>query len=141
MGSSHDQPTIAHLIGWQSKVLQRVCNSTLSAESQQALKAYDVGLWTQKMIEEMFGASLPIDLRLDAKSVQTNATSTKASDDKRVAIDMAYVKEALRDKELRSVEHISGTVNYADRLTKFNDIAMLARFRQMMSSGRIVDVG
>ena len=114
---------------------------TLSAEAQACEIAAARGLYMAKIWEWLEDEKLPVDLRVDCKSLQENLSRSWSVADKRTAVQIEVVKQDLKEKRIRSVMHIPRDKNYADLLTGRRAESVHERFRKMMNEGRVVDVG
>lgn len=120
-----------NVLSFQSSMTKRVCRSTLAAEASHLAEAVEAGDWAAVLLEEALSGD--VDLQnwssvvqrrtriyvTDARSVydylQKDSTST--SSDKRMAIEGALLREAVRLPGAH-VRWIDGLQNFADVLTK-----------------------
>ena len=98
-------------------------------------------MYMAKIWEWLEDEKLPVDLRVDCKSLQENLSRSWSVADKRTAVQIEVVKQDLKEKRIRSVMHIPRDKNYADLLTGRRAESVHERFRKMMNEGRVVDVG
>lgn len=108
-------------IQWQSKRLRRVVRSTLAAECLALLDAADASFLIKSMLEEIFGrenTSIVIECVIDNKSLNDTLHSTKCIEDRRLRVDIAALREKLKNGELNKVRWVSSASQIADCLTK-----------------------
>ena len=106
-------------VTWSSNRLKRVCHSSQQAE----IMALNEGLkdlgYVREMIREMTGVNLNTTVLTDNKNVHSSVISTTAPQDKKVKVELASAREALREGEIGGIKHIPGkTGMLADPLTK-----------------------
>ena len=127
-----DQPAIWSPITWKSYKLSRVVASTLAGETQSFVTASGIAEWMALMIAEvndpMFSLrdcerhlrSTPITGITDCKSLYDaihSPTSPSKLEDKRVAIDMAVVRQCMSRTGM-SARWVPTELMLADALTK-----------------------
>ena len=112
----------ASLLYWQSRKLKRVVNSTLSAETIQAIESFDRGFGVLHLLREMTGVvNLSFFLITDCKSLVDHLNSFNhkvAVGRKRLTIDIKLLVEAKDSGIITQVIHVPTTAMYADELTK-----------------------
>lgn len=136
-----------NVLSFQSSMTKRVCRSTLAAEASHVAEAVGAGDWAAVLLEEALSGD--VDLQnwssvvqqrtrvyvTDARSVydylQKDATST--STDKRMAIEGALLREAVRLPGAH-VRWIDGLQNFADVLTKA--LADKTVLREFLKTGK-----
>ena len=106
-------------VTWSSNRLRRTCHSSQQAE----IMALNEGLkdlgYVREMINEITGVTLNTTLLTDNKNVYSSVIATTAPQDKKVKVELASVREALRNEELGGIKHIPGNAGMlADPLTK-----------------------
>ena len=89
-------------LAWVAKKIKRVVKSTLAAEVHAASDAVDTCYYLGSMLSEMlFGVQgknvIPITCYIDNYSLFENVQSTKSVNEKRLRIDLAALKELVRD--------------------------------------------
>ena len=106
-------------LAWQSKKLQRVVKSTLGAETMALMSGTENCMLFAAMIQEMTGVK-KIDLiaRTDSKSLYDAANSSKTMEDSRLKIDIAVLRDYLRQDELKAIDWVPSEDQLADSLTK-----------------------
>lgn len=78
--------------------IKRVVKSTLAAEALSLSNALDHANYLRVIISELLGVNggdIPVNCFVDNKSLVQAVYSTKAVDDKRIRIEIAYIKELL----------------------------------------------
>ena len=102
---------------WRSGKVKRVVKSTLAAEMLSLLEGLEHAHFLQAILFEMLGTKMKVQAFVDNKSVVDSIFSTKLVDDKRLRIDVAIVKEMVKEGNVE-VKWIPGTSMIADVLTK-----------------------
>eukprot|EP00959_Pyramimonas_sp_CCMP1952_P453658 9468585-Pyramimonas_sp.AAC.1 len=121
----------AAMMDYSSKSTQRVCRSTLAAEASHLADSLEAGEWLCVLLEEVSNPKIELKnwqkivarrsrvFLTDAKSVHDYLTKEGSglSRDKRMAIEGALLKEALRQPNT-TLRWVDGLQNLADILTK-----------------------
>ena len=104
---------------WKSVKLDRVCYSTLAAESLALLKAADHTIFIQQTLRQILGASLnvTIDCYIDNKGLLELVQKTKDPIEKRLIVTMASLREMVEKGEI-TVNFMPSRTMPADVLTK-----------------------
>lgn len=105
------------LIDWQSKKLQRVAKSTLTAETLACVEAIGSALLLREVFYHCIGKHLPIECFSDNQSLVAAVHSTNTLSEKRLRIEMAELRE-LVDKKTVKICWIPAERQIADCLTK-----------------------
>ena len=121
-----------NILSFQSQQTKRVCRSTLAAEAAHLAEAVEAGDWLAVLLAEALEGD--IDLKnwdkivesrervyvTDARSVfdYLSKESTRASSDKRMAIEGALLRETVRRPNAHT-RWIDGEQNMANILTRF----------------------
>ena len=141
------QATAYSVLGWRSHKLQRVCRSSLAAESQASASAVDDLMMTKTMLSllcdptqdprsdrtaQRFGQNV---LVIDAKALYDALMKPNfvSAQDKRTAIEVACVQDEARRLQL-IVRWVSSERMFADGLTK---LAARQSVMDMMRSGKM----
>ena len=106
-------------VTWKSVKLDRVCHSTLAAESLALLKAVDHTIFIQKTIKEMLGESLEVTIEcfVDNKGLLELVQKTRDPTEKRLICTMASLREMVEREEIL-VRYTPSNKMPADVLTK-----------------------
>ena len=104
-------------ISWCSRRIKRVARSTLSAETQAAVEALDAAYLMKKFIGTILDRSLKVTLRTDNKSLFDAIRTTNLSQDKRLRVDLAALRE-MNDNDEVNFEWVDSKNQIADVLTK-----------------------
>jgi hypothetical protein len=108
-----------NLIHAASMKSRRVARSALAAETLALSEAFDVGYVIRQSMECLLGCSLPLVLYTDARSLYHLTISLSACPtERRLAIDIAAVREAFEKRVISDIVLISGESNPADGCTK-----------------------
>lgn len=113
---------IKNLISWKSIRLERVCSSTLAAESLALFKAVDHTLLIQSVLKQLIGtvnADVKIHCYVDNKGLLELINKTKDPTEKKLITIMASLRESVERKEIE-VSYIPTKEMPADVLTKKN---------------------
>ena len=107
-------------IYWQSRKLKRVVKSTLAAETLALVEGAEVSFYIASIIKEItkMKEEMPIQCKVDNKSLVDALSSSKQVDDRRLRIDIAVLDEMLEKKEIHNVFWVDTTSQLADCLTK-----------------------
>ena len=104
---------------WESRKVKRVVKSTLAAETLALIDCAETAIYIKRILEELSKVfDLPIHCYTDNKSLADSLASKKQVDDRRLRIDMAYLKDMLENKDISSVNWISTDRQLANSLTK-----------------------
>ena len=106
-------------ISWASKKLKRVTKSPLASEASILTDGADAAFLVGKMFQEVFRLKEIPDITsfTDSKSLWDHLNTTKVSDDGRLRVDVAYIREMVKLKELK-VNWVDKSQQLADCLTK-----------------------
>ena len=111
--------TVRNPVTWKSVKLDRVCSSTLAAESLALLKAVDHALFIQQTLKQMLGPATEIKIQcyVDNKGLLELVNKTKDPTEKRLIVTMASLREMIEREEI-TVAYIPSKKMPADVLTK-----------------------
>ena len=128
-----DGPSQVAVLSWHSGLLKRVVRSSLAAEISQAAASMDEGDFCRALLAEMtqqtftLAGWLPavavwkLILVLDSRTGYDLLNGTSLGEDKRLAIDIAAMRQALQeDGASRLVRWVPGEELIADDLTKLS---------------------
>ncbi len=104
-------------LSWHSGKIKRVVKSTLAAECMALSDGLDEAIYLQKIIKFCLGVEIGIDAIVDNKSLYDALKSTSQVREKRLAIDIASVKECVK-KDKVNIFWVKGQYQLADCLTK-----------------------
>ena len=124
----------ANLLDWFCKKTAIPVTSPLASEAEASKEAFSRATFIQAMIKEVTGSELPIKLVTDSKSLKDHVMTDNATKDRRIALAVGILREAL-DKEIISVKWINSEENLADVLTK--DSVNPYRLRASLSQARL----
>lgn len=104
---------------WKSKVANRVVRSPLEAEAMSMCDGLEMGLYIKKLWEEITKEKDAIVIGYsDSKSLEEAVKSNTNVQSRRLRVDLAVVKELLREEEVNDICWINGKNQIADELTK-----------------------
>ena len=130
--NQHNQVTP---VQWQSKKVRRVVRSTLAAESLAQLDAADASFLIKSLPVELLQCSsdkIKIESITDNKSLFETLYSTKTTEDKRLRVDIAALRERLGNGEIDKIHWVETSYQNADCLTKSgaSTVALLDTLRE-----------
>ena len=104
---------------WKSTKLDRVCSSTLAAESLALHKAVDHALFIQKTLKVLQGEHVPVVIEcfVDNKGVLELVQKTKDPTERRLICIMSELREMVEKSEI-TINFIPSKKMPADVLTK-----------------------
>lgn len=107
-------------IAWGSSKIRRVVRSTLSAEMLAMVEGADLAIYLRHILTELIATKWPIPIHaiVDNKSTVDTVHSTHSVDDKRLRIDVGYVKQLLEQGVISSISWVPGSRMIANVLTK-----------------------
>ena len=108
------------LLSWKSQKLRRVVRSTLCGETIFCVNAVDAAFLCQKIISELTGENVNIRTYTDNLFLVQNVFSTKVQKDKRLRVDIAYLRSLINDGILHQLKWVPTDEELADCLTKLS---------------------
>ena len=106
-------------LAWRSRTLRRVVRSTIAAETSAMVDALDASYCISRIFAQMVSCpSVKIQAITDNESLYRNAHSTTMSDEHRLRVDIAIIKEMISRKELNGIKWVPAKLQLADCLTK-----------------------
>ena len=112
----------ASVLSWSSKKIDRVCNSSLAAETLSLQMLASNMFFVRQILEQMFGdraANIPGLALTDNQDLYSCVHNLKACEDKRLLADIISIKQAIADdKTITELRYISKDVMISDCLTK-----------------------
>ena len=107
------------MINWLSRRLKRVARSTIAAETLACTDACDESILLSHQISELLNCqSVPIILVIDNESLANAVRSTTSVEDKRLRIEVSYLRQLLNRKEVAGIKWVPTEHQLADCLTK-----------------------
>ena len=103
---------------WRSGKVKRVVRSTIAAETLAMIEGLEDGIYLQHSMKELLGVEIPIVGYTDNQGQELALKSTKLTDDRRLRIDIAGIKEMLKNGLVREIRICSTGDQLADCLTK-----------------------
>ena len=94
-------------MAWKSKGGWRVATSTIEAEAISLEGALKMAVFLSKVWREMLCEELEIVGRTDSETLERAITSNTAISNRRLKIDLAAIKKAIEDGDVREVMWIS----------------------------------
>ena len=106
---------------WHSRKIQRVVNSTLSAETLSLVEGAESGYFIAKLLAEIVfndcNEKIPVTCVTDNLSLHQAAHSTNQVQGNRLKIDMAMIRDMVKKEEVK-IEWVNGAHQLSDVLTK-----------------------
>ena len=111
----HDTASIVH---YGSSKCTRVARSVMAAELLALVFGFDHAFVVQYLVKELLGRLIPIDIYIDSRTAFNCVGKDANTTEKRLQIDAASVRQAIRRGEIRNIGWIPGTENPADGMTR-----------------------
>lgn len=137
--SSSDDSTStyqASLVDWTSKKIYRVARSTTTAECLSVCNSIDTAIYIAFMWHEISGEWLSIKVFNDSKNFVNLCYSNRMPDEKRLSIELDYVRESLATGFIAQISHLSTHKLLADALTK-PQTPTFAKLIDFLSTGKL----
>ena len=106
------------LIAWKSGLLRRVARSTLAAETFACINCIDQAIGCQKILYDISRHQVPIIAVSDNASWVETIYSVNPVSDKRLRVDIAYLRSTITDGYVQKVRWIDTAGQLADCMTK-----------------------
>ena len=127
----------ASIIDWSSRKISRVARSTTAAECLAVCNAVDNSIFVQSLWYEFTGELLPIRVYNDSSNFIHLCYNGKQPDEKRLALELSYLRECLSEHIVSKVSYLSTDWLLADALTKSQTQKTFARLLEFLDSGRL----
>jgi transposase InsO family protein len=105
-------------ISWKSGKISRVVRSTMAAECLALVEALEDALFIQQVLQQITNLTHPVVGVTDHRGLTEAVRSTKMIDDKRLRIDVASLKELLKQGKVQEIRLCPTSEQLADCLTK-----------------------
>ena len=92
--------------------------SVLGAEMFAFLNGFDAGYIVRYLLSKMLGRNVELHLLTDSRSAYHIATTLVTTRERRLMLDVHFLREAYELREITKITWISGQSNIADCLTK-----------------------
>jgi hypothetical protein len=119
---------------WSSWKCRRVTRSVLAAELYALSAAYDIGFSLRYTLSILLQRTVEMLFCTDAKTLWDSVTSLCTTEERRLSIDIAGLRQAYRCGELRHLGRIANEYTPADAMTKRKPGGY---FMQILRNGRI----
>ena len=104
---------------WQSKKLERVADSTLTAETLALLEGAKISIYLAAIFKQILGdVKLNIKYFTDNKSLSDSLVSLKQVKDHRLRLEATVLRQMLQREEIMEVTWVNSSEQLADCLTK-----------------------
>ena len=127
------------LITWQSQKLRRIARSTLSEETMACVKGIDHAVLYQGLLEEVLAIKFPIAALTDNSSLIQATYSAKSVSDKRLRVDLTYLKSFIDEQKVEKLVWIPSRLQLADCLTKNTKISV-NNLRECVKRANLSDI-
>ena len=108
------------LLSWRSQKSKRIVRSTLGAETLACVTGLDNATLIQHILDEITGLKLPIYVATDNESLVAAVHSTKCVSDRRLQVDIAYLRSVLQETgDLTHILWVPTALQLADGLKKY----------------------
>ena len=126
-------------LAWEAKKIRRVVKSTLAAETLALVEALDMALYLGSILSEILHRSnsqrIPIECYVDNQSLWENTQSTKNVSEKRLRIDLASIKEMIKNEEITDIKLVTTSSQLSDCFTKRG--VACNTLREILKSGKL----
>ena len=109
------------LIGWQSKRIKRIVNSSLAAECLEAVEAAQTCVLIRERLAQLLcrgPETIKISLLTDNRSLIDAVHKSTSLENKRLQIDINIIREMVENGELHEFRWVSTENQIANALTK-----------------------
>ena len=103
---------------WRCRKLRRVVRSTTAAETFILADLVDELWLARRLWGAITGRTLPVLARTDSRNVHDHVHVGRQMSEKRLLVELATVKDAIRNGDLKGVEWVDTRMQLADCLTK-----------------------
>ena len=111
-------------LGWKSKTIQQVCKSVKSAETRSLELGIEDCIFISRMFHEIYsgkvGGQIDVDMKIDSKTLLDSINSTKQVDEKTMRHIVAWIKQQVEAKYVKTIDWVSSQEMLADVFTKKN---------------------
>jgi Reverse transcriptase (RNA-dependent DNA polymerase) len=108
---------VAHLLSFFTRKSPRVCSSVFAAEALAFSATFDLAFAIANDLSSL-GIEAPVTIATDSKSLFDTLLSHSATREKRLMVDISYLREAFAQEQLHDVYLVRSAANLADGLTK-----------------------
>ena len=105
-------------LAWRSRTIRRVVRSTIAAETNAMIDGLDAAYCAANILGELLGCSIKIEALTDNESLYRNSYATTMTDERRLRVDIAIIKEMILREEVSALKWIPAISQLADSLTK-----------------------
>jgi ribosomal protein L22 len=105
-------------IMWSSNKSKRVNKSVLEAEANSLSQAIENAIYYKDLWKDITAEQLKIEVRTDSKTLQASIYSERNSKIKTLRVNIGYIKEQLKYKDINEIKWIVKEKQLADALTK-----------------------
>ena len=117
----NEDKATACTLNWRSKKLQRKVASSMAAEGLAMVQTIGVMVYNKAILRQIYGPQvddIPVIIFTDSCNLSRNVISTSMVDDEWLIVDIAMIKDALKDGTVTEIRRVSHADMLADCLTK-----------------------
>jgi hypothetical protein len=115
-----DQTNKANVIAYRSKKCRRVTRSSFASELLALMEAFDMGVALKEQLFEILVEHVALWCIVDSRTVYNAVVRMGAVTEKRLAVDIAVLREAHLFREMEQLFWVPSDQTGADAMTKFD---------------------
>ena len=108
----------ASAISWNSKKIEKVCTSTLEAETKALKYGMNYAIAFAQILKELLEIDVPITCRIDSNQLFTTSHTTKMVADPTLRRDIALIQQNITKGKIAKLEWVKSGDMLADILAK-----------------------
>ena len=120
---------------WATNRIRRICYSSQSAEIMALNQGLGEAAFVKEMIKEITGHDINMEAVIDNANVYSTITGNVAPADKKVRLEAANVRDALKEGELKRIKLVRASHQLADSLTKTKNRADSTDLLRVVQTG------
>ena len=112
-------------LAWKSKTIQQVCKSVKTAETRSLDFGIEDSLYLAKTVHEIYtgktgkqSGQIPVIVKIDSRTLLDSLKSSKQVEEKTVRHIVAWIKQQIEEKRVKSVDWVCSEEQLADVFTK-----------------------
>jgi hypothetical protein len=108
----------ANILYWSSTKCKRVTRSVLASELYGIAHGFDIGALVKSIINQAIEMGILLVIYTDSKSLYKCLVKLGTTQEKRLIIDVMYLRQVYKRQEIAEVKWIKGDLNPANAITK-----------------------